>query len=134
MDGRGQISVEFVLLVAIVLAIVLVFAGIIGDQNEQNSVATAIRLGAVNATAEMSILNRTMEPVRVNEVIMNGSGNITMLIHLSYSSSQIQNTTLTGVAISLNSQGYTVQKNMVSNIIQNLTVNTSRHSYFIRIA
>ena len=46
MDQRAQISVEFILLVAIVLTIVLVFSLIITNENEQNNVATDAQLGA----------------------------------------------------------------------------------------
>ena len=51
MDQRGQISIEYILLVAIVLVIVVIFGLIITDQNEQNNVASAVQLGAANATA-----------------------------------------------------------------------------------
>ncbi len=57
MDQKAQISIEYILLVAIILVVVLVFALIITNENEQNNVATAAQLGASNATANMVFTN-----------------------------------------------------------------------------
>ncbi len=70
MDQKAQISIEYILLVAIILAVVLVFALIITDQNEQNNVATAAQLGASNATANMVFTNTSQSPVKVTSVTM----------------------------------------------------------------
>lgn len=135
MDNKGQISVEMILFLAIILFIVLAVGYFISDQNEQNNIATATRLGAENATTSMGITNPGMMPVRVEAIQMNGNQNITVIINLSYSSTQIKNTTLTGVYNTLTSQGYSPQKGIVSpNNIQNLTINTSRHKYTIQVA
>jgi uncharacterized protein (UPF0333 family) len=134
MDNKGQISVEFILFVGFILAIILVIGVYAGDQNEQNNIATATRLGAVNATTSMGITNPGMLPVSVNSVQMSGTGNITLIINLSYTSTQIQNTTLTGVYNALTSQGYAPQKNSIGYNIQNLTFNTSRHNYAISVS
>jgi uncharacterized protein (UPF0333 family) len=134
MDNKGQISVEFILFLAIVLVIVLAVGYFISDQSEQNSIATATRLGAENATTSMGITNPGIMPVRVEAIQMNGNQNITVIINLSYSSTQIANTTLTGVYNALTSQGYAPQKGIVLNNIQNLTINTSRHKYTIQVA
>ncbi|AUB59613.1 class III signal peptide-containing protein [Methanobacterium subterraneum] len=135
MDNKGQISVEVILFVAIVLFIVLAVGYYISDQSEQNNIATATRLGAENATTSMGITNPGMMPVRVDAVQMNGDQNITLIINLSYSSTQIKNTTLNGVYIALTSQGYSPQKGIgLNNYIQNLTMNTSRHNYTIQVA
>jgi len=134
MDNKGQISVEFILFLAIVLIIVLAVGYFIFDQSEQNNIATATRLGATNATTAMGITTPGMLPVRVDAIQMSGTQNITVLIQLSYKSTQIQNTTLNGVYNSLTAQGYSPQKKSVSNIVQNLTLNTTRHNYNIRLA
>jgi uncharacterized protein (UPF0333 family) len=134
MDNNGQISAEFILFLAIILLIVLAVGYFISDQSEQNNIATATRLGAENATTSMGITNPGMMPVRVETIQMNGNQNITLIINLSYSSIQIKNITLTGVYNTLISQGYSPQKGIVSNNIQNLTINTSRHKYTIKVA
>lgn len=134
MDSKGQISVEFILFLAFVLVVVLALGYYISDQNEQNNIATATKLGAVNATTYMVTTTPGMLPVQVNSIQTNGSQNITVIINLSYTSNQIKNTTLTGVYNALTSQGYVPQKTIVSNNIQNLTVNTTRHVYKIWVA
>lgn len=136
MDTRGQISVEFILFLALVLLVVLAFAYFISDQSEQNNIATATRLGAQNATTAMGITTPGMIPVRVDGIQMNGNQNITIIINLSYSSPQIQNTTLTGVYNALTSLGYTLTQNKDSSpekYIQNLTLNTTKHNYTIQV-
>ena len=55
MDDRAQISVELILFLAFVLAIVLVFATYIADANEKNIIETSVKLGAENATSTMSL-------------------------------------------------------------------------------
>lgn len=138
MDGKGQISVELILILAFILLVVLVVAYYVSDQSEQNNIATATRLGATNATTAMGITTPGMLPVRVDAIQMSGTQNITVLINLNYKNDPIQNTALTGVYNSLISQGYSPKKNMNSNptnpIIQNLTLNTTRHNYNIMLA
>ena len=68
MDQRAQISVEYILLVAIVLIVVLIFAAIVTNQNEENNVASAVQLGASNATANMVFTNTSQPPVKVTYV------------------------------------------------------------------
>ncbi|HMK54495.1 MAG TPA: class III signal peptide-containing protein [Methanobacteriaceae archaeon] len=130
MDTRGQISAEYILMVGFIVVVVLIVAGYAGEQNEQNIVASAVRDGASNATTEMSLLNRSMQPVRVNGVSTNGSSNITITINLSNPSiiaSQKQ-VILTGSAKSLTKQGFAVTNNGA-----NLTLTTARHNYLITI-
>lgn len=134
MDGKGQISVELILILAFILLVVLVVAYYVSDQSEQNSIATATRLGATNATTAVAITTPGMLPVQVESIQMSGTQNITVLINLNYKNDPIQNTTLTGVYNSLTAQGYSPQKKSVSNIIQNLTLNTTRHNYNIKLA
>ena len=87
MDQRAQISVEYILLVAIVLMIVLVFSLIITNENEQNNVATAAQLGAANASANIVLTNSSQSPIRVTSVSMtNGTtrgSDINVVIHFS---------------------------------------------------
>jgi len=134
MDGKGQISVELILILAFILLVVLVVAYYASDQSEQNNIATVTRLGATNATTAMGITTPGMLPVRVDAIQMSGTQNITVSINLNYKNNLIQNTTLTGVYNSLTAQGYSPQKKSVSNIIQNLTLNTTRHNYNIMLA
>lgn len=134
MDNNGQISAEFILFLAIILLIVLTVGYFISDQSEQNNIATATRLGAENATTSMGITNPGMMPVKVETIQMNGNQNINLIINLSYSSPSITNITLNGVYNTLTSQGYSPQKGIKLNNIQNLTMNTSRHNYTIKVA
>nr|WP_319372665.1 class III signal peptide-containing protein [uncultured Methanobacterium sp.] len=134
MDGKGQISVELILILAFILLVVLVVAYYASDQSEQNNIATVTRLGATNATTAMGITTPGMLPVRVDAIQISGTQNITVSINLNYKNNLIQNTTLTGVYNSLTAQGYSPQKKSVSNIIQNLTLNTTRHNYNIMLA
>ena len=135
MDQRAQISVEYILLVAIILAIVLVFALIITNQNEQNIVATAAQLGASNATANMVFTNNSQSPIKVTSVTMtNNSNNINMIIHFS---SHINNQTviLNSIATSLNSAlngsgtSYTIAQNS-----NNINLVTNKNNYTITLS
>ncbi|NYB52872.1 MAG: class III signal peptide-containing protein [Methanobacteriaceae archaeon] len=101
-----------------------------GEQNEQNTIATATRLGAANASAEIGIVNNNVRPIRVSKVDMTGGTNINITIFLSDSNlTEIQKQTiLSGVQQSIESSGYTVQ-----NAGKNLTITTSRHNYLIKL-
>lgn len=130
MDQRAQISAEFILFVAIVLAVVLVFAVVVSDQSEMNSIATAAREGAANATAQISILNASMTPVRVTNISMTnmtGGYNVTIVINLSNPglSAAQKDIILGGAMQSINSTGYQSITN---------TVTTSKHNYTISVA
>jgi len=135
MDSKGQLSAEYILMLGFVLLIVLAVAFYAGNENEQNSISSATRSGATNATTALTVTTPGMLPVRVESIEMSGTGNITLLIKLSNKNAQIQNITLTGVYNSLTSQGYSPLKNIDSNeIIQNLNLNTSKHNYTISLA
>ena len=121
MDGKGQISVELILILAFILLVVLVVAYYASDQSEQNNIATVTRLGATNATTAMGITTPGMLPVRVDAIQMSGTQNITVSINLNYKNDLIQNTTLTGVYNSLTAQGYSPQKKSTSNKPHNQT-------------
>ena len=82
MDSRGQLSAEYILLVGFVLAVVLIFAWYVSDQSEQNTIATAVRVGASNASAEIGIMNTTTMPIRVNKVDMTSGEKINITIFL----------------------------------------------------
>jgi len=131
MDVRGQISVELVLLVGFIVVIVLVFASFLGDQIEQNNIASATRLGAVNATTELGLLNRNLQPVRVNGVNMTGTDNITIQITFSNSVTSYQNQIFDSINKSLTSQGYTTWYN--NSTQSNIPLKTSRHLYTITL-
>ena len=131
MDTRGQISVELVLIVGIIVVIVLVFAGFLGDQIEQNNVASATRLGAVNATTELGLLNRNLQPVRVNGVNMTGTENISIQISFSGPVSSFQSQIFDSINKSLTSQGYNTWYNNTTQ--SNIPLKTSRHFYTITL-
>ena len=57
MDEKGQLSVEVILFVAIILFIVLGVGVFVNEQSVKNSIATAVRFGAENGTTEMGISN-----------------------------------------------------------------------------
>jgi|GEM_PF-454597 len=131
MDSRGQLSAEYILIVGFILAIVLIVAVYVSDQSEQNTIATATRLGAANASAEIGIMNRNITPIRVDKIVMTGGNNINITIFLSnsiISTDQRQNI-IAGVEQSIESAGYSV-----NNYGDNLTLNTSKHNYFIKLS
>lgn len=79
MDQRAQISVEYILLVAIILFVVLIFASVIINENEENNVASAVQLGASNATTSMVFTNTSQPPVKVTNVYMNNTSNTSQI-------------------------------------------------------
>jgi uncharacterized protein (UPF0333 family) len=134
MDQRAQISVEYILLVSIVLSIVVVFALLITDQNEQNNVAAAAQLGASNATANLVFTNNTQSPVRVTSVDMTSGTNINITINFSRSVAGQQTLIFGSIENSLRSAGF----NNLTNTNSSITVTTStgigiRHTYFITL-
>ncbi|MTK63549.1 MAG: class III signal peptide-containing protein [Methanobacterium sp.] len=137
MDQRGQISIEYILLVAIVLVIVVVFGLVITDQSEQNNVASAVQLGATNATANLVFGNNSQSPVKVTNVAMTGTGqNISVVVHFSRSVADQQPTILASIIQSLKSSGY----NNIVNTTSSVTLTTSttssgtRHIYYITLS
>ncbi len=134
MDQRAQISVEYILLVAIILAVILVFALIITNQNEQNIVATAAQLGASNATANMAFTNSSQSPTKVTSVTMtNNSNNINMVIHFTRPITN-QTVVLNSIATSLNSalNGTGSSYSIVQNS-NNLVLTTNKNTYTITL-
>ena len=131
MDKRGQISLEFVLIVAFMLVLVLLVGSYVGDQNEANMVSAAARSGAIDAASSALLLNRSMEPVRVTGMQLSGSGqNITILIDISGSISSNTNQTIASKTLqSIAAQGFTLNTTNASNQF----VVTSRHIYKVLI-
>jgi uncharacterized protein (UPF0333 family) len=134
MDQRGQISIEFVLVVAFMLVIVLLVGSYIGEQSELNTVTAAARNGAMEASTDLALLNRNMEPLRVNDVKMNGSGQtLTLLINVSGPISNTANSTIFNSTInSIAAQGYTIDVQNTTNLFDDVVV-TSRHIYSVVI-
>ena len=136
MDQRGQISVEYILLVAIILFVVLIFASIVINGNEENNVASAVQLGASNATANMVFTNTSQPPVKVTNVNMTNINNSTQVNVVIHFSGPISNPVpvFNSIINSLNSSGF-------NNITQNstaLTLTTQsgsgiRHIYIITL-
>ena len=129
MDQRGQISVEFVLFAAIVLVVVLTFGIVIADQAEKNSVATAVKIGAENSTTQMSILNGSMQPLRVTSINTTDTGVINIQVKFSGNVTNSQAFILKSINNSLAAQGFVTGYSGGSLI--NMT--TSRHNYVITI-
>lgn len=129
MEQRGQISVEFVLLAAIVLVVVLAFGIAIANENELNSVAAAVKVGAENGTTQLSVINATMQPVRVTSINMTGTGNVAIQVKFSSSVTSKQGSILQSINQSLTSSGY--ETNYAGG--NTLTLQTSRHNYAITL-
>ncbi|MBZ2165400.1 class III signal peptide-containing protein [Methanobacterium spitsbergense] len=135
MDQRAQISVEYILLVAIVMLIVIVFAVIITDQNEQNNVASAAQLGATNATANLIFTNTGQSPVKVTSVSMTNGTTINMTIHFSRSVTGQESVIIDSITKSLNSAGYTNTSKTTNSVTLTTSTGVSvRHTYFITLA
>lgn len=136
MDQRGQISIEFVLVMSLMLVIVLLAGSYASEQNEINTVTAAARTGSMDAVTNLALLNVNMEPIRVEDIRMNGSGqNLTLLINVSGPISTNANRTIFNAAIhsilNLN-QGYTLDQRNLTNIYDDVVV-TSRHNYGVVI-
>jgi uncharacterized protein (UPF0333 family) len=138
MDQRAQISVEYILLVAIILAVVLIFASVIINENEENNVASAVQLGASNATATMVFTNTSQLPLKVTYVNMTNTSNttqvpISIVIHFS---GPISNPlpVFNSIVNSLNATGY--NNTTRSNTALTLTTQSGsgiRHIYTITL-
>lgn len=129
MDQRGQISIEFILLAAIVFSVVLIFAVSAADDSELNAVATAVKLGAENSTTQISILNSSQQPVRVTSVNMTGTSNVLIQVKFSRTVTSYQTTILQSIQNSLAASGYSTSS--ISG--NNLNMQTAKHSYTITI-
>ncbi len=126
MDQQGQISIEFVLILALMAVIVCAVGWYTSDANEQSVISSAVRSAADNATTTLAILNRSMAPVRVQSIAATNNGTKIALqvdISGSPSSSQIQTIT-SSIFSSIAAQGYNVT---------NSTIVTSKHRYTIRV-
>ncbi len=137
MDQRGQISIEYILLVAIVLVIVVIFGLVITDQSEQNNVASAVQLGATNATANLVFGNNSQSPVKVTNVAMTGTGqNISVVVHFSRSVTDKQSIIIGSIIQSLKSSGYTNFVNNSNSVTLTTTTTAAgtRHNYYITLS
>lgn len=128
MDQRGQISVEYILLAAIVMMFVIIFGWVIAEESEVNSVVTAVKMGAENGTTYASILNPNMQPVRVTSLETGGENDITIQVHFSSSVDSIKDTILQSIEKSLADNGYTA-----NNDGSKLNLATGRHNYIIEL-
>ena len=126
MDQQGQISIEFVLILALMAVIVCAVGWYTSDANEQSVISSAVRSAADNATTTLAILNRSMAPVRVQSIAASNTGtNIALQVDISGSPSSSQIQTITSsIFSSIAAQGYNVT---------NSTIVTSKHRYTIRV-
>jgi len=127
MDQRGQISVEYILIAAIVMFIVIAFGWVVANESELNSVALSVKMGAENGTTYASIINPQMQPVRVTGVDMNGEDDVTIEVRFSSSVESINETILNSIKNSLASSGY----DSTSFGDSKLYLQTNRHSYTV---
>jgi uncharacterized protein (UPF0333 family) len=137
MDQRAQISIEYILLVAIILLVVLVFSTLIFAENEQNTVATAAQLGASNASSILAYTDTSQSPIKVTYVTMTNSNNntINLVIHFSRPITN-QTPILNSIANSLNNTLNSTSYNQTINMIQtstSLTWTTHRYTYYITL-
>ena len=126
MDQQGQISIEFVLILALMAVIVCAVGWYTSNANEQSVISSAVRSAADNATTTLAILNRSMAPVRVQSIAATNNGTKIALqvdISGSPSSSQIQTIT-SSIFSSIAAQGYNVT---------NSTIVSSKHRYSFRV-
>ena len=126
MDRRGQISLEFVLILALMAVIVGAIGWYAGNANEQNVITSAVRSAADNATTTLAMLNRTMKPVTVEDITTTTNGNnIALQVDISGSLSSNQNQIIkSSILSSIASQGYNVTSN---------TIVTNKHVYTIKV-
>lgn len=103
-DGNGQISVEYILLVGLVLVIVLTFAGPIGTILETDQAMDSAKAGILNAT---------------NDIAYNNTGNIFRLEGMS-----LNNGTLTANIYSMKTPSESnkeyIQSKAINTIAQTL--------------
>lgn len=134
MDQRGQISVEFILLAAIVLLVVVAFGVVVANENELNSVAAAVRIGAENGTTYASVINPSMQPVRVTKVNMSTENetdtNVNITVYFSSSVNPIKDPIFQSISNSLTGSGYATSYSGG----ESLNLVTSRHNYTITLA
>ncbi len=130
MDQRGQISVEFILIAAIIILVVIAFGLVIADQTEKNAVSTAVKMGAENGTTYSSILNQTMQPVRVTKIEMTGTNNINIKVYFSSNVTSIQQSILNSINKSLSQNGYKPAYSGGSPLV----LQTNRHTYTITLS
>ena len=134
MDTKGQISIEFILVIAVMLVLVLLIGSIAGGENESNNVLSAARSGATNAVSDLSFLNESMEPVRVNDMKVIGTGHdLTIQINVSGPLSVNQTeSVINGTLNSIATQGYTHSDAGTPDISDDY-ITTSTHKYTVTI-
>jgi uncharacterized protein (UPF0333 family) len=143
MDQEGQISIEFVLLIAFMLMLVLMVAPFVSQSLENNVIVSAARSGATNATTNVVLLNRSMAPVAVEDIkiqnitnnITNGSGsqNLTIQINISGTISSDQNSTIVNSTLnSIAAQGYT-RVNSTNNTPYADYIVAKWHNYYVTL-
>ena len=131
MDKRGQISVEFVLIIAFMFLLVALFGFYAADSNEKNVVSSAARSGVMDAASNLLLNNTITQPIRVNEITTNENGkNVTLFINVSGSISTSTNQTLVSSALqSIVAQGYSLNITNSSDPF----ISTSKHNYRVII-
>ena len=131
MDKRGQLSIEFVLVIAFMLILVLLFTSFIGDANEKNMVSSAARTGAMNSASALFTNNTINQPLQVEDVNLNtNGGNITIVIDISGPISTNTNSTIVSQTLqSIANLGYTLNTTNATDPF----VSSSRHVYRVLI-
>ncbi len=136
MDQQGQISIEFVLVIALMAVIVIAVGSYVGDANEKNVISAAARSGADNATTALALLNVGTAAARVTDVNTTATGtNVTILIDISrpLSNDQIQNITNSTLS-SIAALGYTrINSTNPDTNPSTDYIRTGRHIYYVQI-
>ena len=131
MDKRGQISIEFVLIIAFMLVLVLLFGAYAADANEKNVVSSAARSGAMDAASNLLLNNSITQPIQVTDITTVDIGqNETIFINVIGSISNSTNQTMRSYALqSIAAQGYILNTTNSTDPF----ISTSRRTYKIQI-
>lgn len=105
-DSKGQISVEWVLLVGLMVVIVLAVAQFIGPNLEQDEVMSAARIACIDASNDIAYV----------------TGNVIKFNNMTFNNGTITVTVYSKKALSLNNATY-IQNEMLNNIAEALNTN-----------
>ena len=86
-DTRGQISVELVMILGLMVVVIMIVAGVSTPLSEEDAVSSAAREGATEVLYNITVTNPTFQATRITEVTMVGDSEkiITITVHPSVS-------------------------------------------------
>ena len=106
-ESRGQLSVELVLLIGIVIVITLAILQFIGPSLEQDKVMSAAKIGCIDAS---------------NDIAYNGTGNVIRFNNMTFNNGTINLNVYSKKALNSTNISYMNNK-ILSNIAQALNTN-----------